>query len=384
MAVVRQQRTSKIGPIGVARTNVGDGGLGDSIRNAADGIRERYYRIAANEAEQRGREQAAEVNLQSITTLDANTMAPQALTAMSGMGNIQKEAFEKAILLRFEGAVTDDIRAKQAELMQRVSEQRNAPKLFEQLFTEYLDATGSNASGYYKQIITDQGASALEDGRSRLKVAQIARIQAEAKAAKAKADAEYIANARKQGQAGQPFAFESSSNKTKSDGTTYKGVGVTDDATETELNKKARLAYVNGALDRILNDKAVAPYAQRIQQYFASGGQFYLMKGLPPAVRAAMREIKNISGADDPALYQEIARQNDSVFANAQSSGSYVIADAQAEAERTEAERQAYVDQSNENTDSFLLQLEQSLVDNDYEILQEVAALAKFKTLSSI
>ena len=73
--------------------------------------------------------------------------------------------------------------------MQRVSEQRNAPKLFEQLFTEYLDATGSNASGYYKQIITDQGASALEDGRSRLKVAQIARIQAEAKAAKAKADA---------------------------------------------------------------------------------------------------------------------------------------------------------------------------------------------------
>ena len=95
MAVVRQQRTSKIGPIGVARTNVGDGGLGDSIRNAADGIRERYYRIAANEAEQRGREQAAEVNLQSITTLDANTMAPQALTAMSGMGNIQKEAFEK-------------------------------------------------------------------------------------------------------------------------------------------------------------------------------------------------------------------------------------------------------------------------------------------------
>ena len=108
------------------------------------------------------------------------------------------------------------------------------------------------------------------------------------------------------------------------------------------------------------------------------------MKGLPPAVRAAMREIKNISGADDPALYQEIARQNDSVFANAQSSGSYVIADAQAEAERTEAERQAYVDQSNENTDSFLLQLEQSLVDNDYEILQEVAALAKFKTLSSI
>ena len=379
MAVVRQQRTSKIGPIGVARTNVGDGGLGDTIRSAADGIRQRYYKIAANEAEQRGREQAAEVNLQSITTLDANTMAPQALTAMSGMGNIQKEAFEKAILLRFEGAVTDDIRAKQAELMQRVSEQRNAPKLFEQLFTEYLETTGSNASGYYKQIITDQGASALEDGRSRLKVAQIARIQAEAKAAKAKADAEYIKNARDQGLAGQPFAFESSSNKTKADGAIYTDVGVTDSATETELNKKARLAYINGALDRILNDKAVAPYAQRIQQYFASGGQFYLIKGLPPAVRSAMREIINISGADDPALYQEIASQNNSVFANAQSSGSYVIADAKAEADRTEAERQAYVDESNESTDSFLLEIEQSLVDNDYEIFARSGSIRQIQ-----
>ena len=379
MAVVKQTRSTKIGPIGVARTNFGDNSLGTAISNAADGIRERYYTLAANEAEERGKQRASEVNLQSITTLDSNTMLPQAMTMASGMGRIQKEAFEKAILLRFEGAVTDDIRAKQAELMQRVSEQRNAPQLFDQLFTEYLEQTGANASGYYRQIITDQGASALEDGRARLKVAQIARIQAEAKAAKAKADAAFVSNAREQGLTGQPYEFEGTSNRVTTEGETYKGVGVTDDAAETDLQRRARLAYINGALDRILNDKAVAPYADRIQQYFASGGQYYLMKGLPPAVRTAMREIRNISGAHDPAMYQEIARQNAGVFDTAKATGSYVIADAEAARQRSEAEQAAYVEQSEGNVDTFLLGVEQSLADNDYGIFARAGSITQIR-----
>ena len=210
--VVRQRRETRIGPVGVVRTNSGTDTLGGAIKDAADQLSNRYYKIAAAKAKKTGQLQAAEVNLERITTLDENTLMPQALKVADQMGNIQREAFENAILLRFEGALADDISAKKAELMARVAPNRNAPQQFEQLFSEYLTATGANASGYYKQVITDLGASALDDGRSKLKVAQIQRIQAEAAEAKRRQDEEYVKSAYAQGLAG--VAFQHTRNKT--------------------------------------------------------------------------------------------------------------------------------------------------------------------------
>lgn len=381
MALVKQQRRFKIGPIGVARVSRAGTTVAGAVRDLADGINREAVKIAASEAQESGKKLAAEANLDSITSLDSNTLVPQAMQLASNMGSIQKEAFENAILLRFESAIQDDIRAKKAELMQRVSEQRNAPKLFEDLFSEYLKGISENSSGYYKQIIVDSGASNLEDGRSRLKVAQIARIQAEAKAAKQREDDLFVKNAYEQGLNGQAFQFQGTSNEIAAKGATYKGVGVTNDSQETALQKRARLAYVEGQMSRILNDKAVAPYAAQIQAYLESGGKFHLMKGLPPVVRSALREIRNITGADDALSYQEIAAQNSNAFKTAITTGSFVREDLKQQKLKTEAEQQAYVDQSKETTYNFLLGVEQSVADGDYSSYARVGSIQQIQTL---
>jgi len=381
MALVKQQRRFKVGPIGVARVSRASTTVAGAVRELADGINREAVKVAASEAQESGKKLAAEANLDSITSLDSNTLVPQAMQLASNMGSIQKEAFENAILLRFESAIQDDIRAKKAELMQRVSEQRNAPKLFENLFSEYLKGISENSSGYYKQIIVDSGASNLEDGRSRLKVAQIARIQAEAKAAKQKEDDLFVKNAYEQGLTGQAFQFQGTANEIAAKGATYKGVGVTDDNQESALMKRARLAYVEGQMSRILNDKAVAPYAAQIEAYLQSGGKFHLMKGLPPAVRSALREIRNITGADDALSYQEIAAQNSNAFSTAKTTGAFVIEDLKQQKLKTEAEQKAFVDQSNETTYNFLLGVEQSVADGDYSSYARVGSIQQIQTL---
>lgn len=336
--VIRQRRETRIGPVGVVRTNSGTDTLGNAIKNAADQLSNRYYKIAAAKAKKTGQLQAAEVNLERITTLDENTLMPQALKVADQMGNIQREAFENAILLRFEGALADDISAKKAELMARVAPNRNAPQQFEQLFSEYLTATGENASGYYKQIITDLGASALDDGRSKLKVAQIQRIQAEAAEAKRRQDEEYVKSAYAQGLAG--VAFQHTRNKTvvKNNAETHKGVQITDDANESALHKRANAAYIRGRIVTMMQDPKVGMDARLIQQYFSSGGQQYLYDLLSPASKTLVKEIENISDADEPIEYLEIAAENEAAFTNATNSYTFVQAAEEAEQQRIAAE----------------------------------------------
>ena len=380
MAVVKQKRQYKIGPVGVVRTFDGDQSLANTIINATDNVADQFYRIAATEAKERGSKQAAEVNLESVTTLDDNTLAPQALEMAAGMGRIQKEAFEAAILQRFEGAIAEDIAAKKNEILQKVSTQRNAPQLFEKLFGEYLNGTGANASGYYKQIIVDQGFQQMRDGQSRLKVAQIARIQAEAKAAREKQKQEELKNARQQGLTGQPSSFVGMSTQSSSQGKIAEGVGVTDTATETEHQRALRLNYVAGSLDRLLNDRNIAPYAEVIQQYFASGGKEYILAGMPLAVRNAVAEIKSVASADSPLEYQEIASANDAQFSNAQQSGN-IIKERNARLatmmEGMEANRLQLLEQEADTVD---LNINDKINNNDYAIIGQFGSIDDIKS----
>ena len=73
MAVIKQQRQTKIGPIGINRTFAGGDSLGDAIIDASNKISRRYREIAIGEAQERGAKAAAEADLPSITTLDEGT-----------------------------------------------------------------------------------------------------------------------------------------------------------------------------------------------------------------------------------------------------------------------------------------------------------------------
>jgi len=116
MAVIRQQRQTKIGPIGINRTFTGGDSLGDAIIDVSNQIGRRYREIAIGEAKERGAKAAAEADLPSITTLDEGTNLPIALKATEGMGRFSAEAFNNVVLKRFENALSDDITAKKMNL----------------------------------------------------------------------------------------------------------------------------------------------------------------------------------------------------------------------------------------------------------------------------
>jgi len=63
MALVKQQRRFKIGPIGVARVSRAGTTVAGAVRDLADGINREAVKIAASEAQESGKKLAAEANV---------------------------------------------------------------------------------------------------------------------------------------------------------------------------------------------------------------------------------------------------------------------------------------------------------------------------------
>jgi len=328
MAVQRQRRQFGIQPIGVSRVDTGQQPIANAIVEAADNIRRRTFDLAVGEAKERGAEAAAELDIPSITTLDEGTGVPVAMQAAEEMGRYSQQAFENVLLKRFENAVSDDIKAKQAELMQTLADSPNAPKLFETAFKEYLSATGENATGYYKQVVVDYGASAMEDGRSRLRVAQIARIQAEAKEAKNKRANSFLELAYNQGASGVDTFnqfFENATN-IKSEYTDYEGIGAASSNEYPELYAKAQQQFAAGKINTMLQDPDLAKQAAQIYTYFSTGGSQAVFNTLSSKAQDAVNEIKSVSSVENPLDFLEVAQNNSSTFTQAEQAGVIVSA----------------------------------------------------------
>lgn len=328
MAVQRQRRQFGIQPIGVSRVDTGQQPIANAIVEAADNIRRRTFDLAVGEAKERGAEAAAELDIPSITTLDEGTGVPIAMQAAEEMGRYSQQAFENVLLKRFENAVSDDIKAKQAELMQTLADSPNAPKLFETAFKEYLSATGENATGYYKQVVVDYGASAMEDGRSRLRVAQIARIQAEAKEAKNKRANAFLELAYNQGASGVDTFnqfFENATN-IKSEYTDYEGIGAASSNEYPELYGKAQQQFAAGKINTMLQDPDLAKQAAQIYTFFSTGGSQAVFNTLSPKAQDAVNEIKSVSSVENPLDFLEVAKNNSSTFTQAEQAGVIVSA----------------------------------------------------------
>lgn len=348
MAVVRQKRQFGIQPIGVARIGSGDQPIAAAITDAADEIRRRTFNIAVGEAKQRGAEAAAELDIPSITTLEEGTGTPVAMQVAEGMGRYSREAFENVLLKRFENALSDDIKAKQAELMQTLADKPNAPKLFEKAFNEYLSATGENASGYYKQVVVDYGASALEDGRSRLRVAQIARMQAEAKVAKARRAQEFKELAFNQGASGQLTYSQFFKNATgvKSDYSDYEGIGAAEAGEAATVFDEGQQQFAAGRITYLLQNPDVAKESGQIYTYFSTGGSKAIFNILSPEAQDAVRSIEAVSTVENPLDLLKVAANNSSAFTQAEQAGAILTAE---EEELEQARRDAITAAMQEN-----------------------------------
>lgn len=361
--IKRQTREFGIQPIGVLRAPQAGQSIAEAVVSGADQIYRRSYEIARDQAVKRGGELAAETDINLITTFDANNKLPMAMELTRSMGRFSKEAFEKVALQRFEQAIADDIQNTK-ELM--LNKYQDSPKAFEAAFSQYLEGTGVNASGFYKQIIVDRGASALEDGRTRLQIAQMNRIRAEAQAAKKKAEDDYIQNMFIIGSYGGAVAFDQADRATKainSVHTDYVDAGIAP-SSKPEFLEKARAAYMSGRLSAAMADPNVAVDSGLIQLYMQSGGQKSVLELMGPAARGVVKQMEVMSGVDTPIDYMKFANENKDVFEISKDVGAAIANNAKA---RSEAEAAAEKD----NATLFDVTLAQTIDSSAYHAYGE-------------
>jgi hypothetical protein len=338
--IKRQTREFGIQPIGVLRAPQAGQSIAEAVVSGADQLYRRSYEIARDQAVKRGGELAAETDINLITTFDANNKLPMAMELTQSMGRFSRDAFEKVTLQRFEQAIADDIQNTKAIMIERY---QDSPKAFEAAFSQYLEGTGANASGFYKQVIVDRGASALEEGRTRIQIAQMARIRAEAQAAKAKAEEAYIEQMFNIGATGGTIAFDQADRATKSvnsQHTDYVDAGIAP-SSKPEYLEKARTAYISGRLSSAMSDPNVAVDSGLVQLYFQSGGSKSVYELMGPAARGVIKEMEVMSGADTPIDYMKFANENKGIFAVSNDVGAVIANNAKA---RSEAEAQAEKD----------------------------------------
>jgi len=356
--IKRQTREFGIQPIGVLRTPQAGQSIAEAVVSGADQIYRRSYEIARDQAVKRGGELAAETDINLITTFDANNKLPMAMELTQTMGRFSREAFEKVALQRFEQAIADDIQNTKELMLNRY---QDSPKAFETAFSQYLEGTGANASGFYKQIVVDRGASALEDGRTRLQIAQMNRIRAEAQAAKQKSEDAYIESMFNIGASGGAVAFDQADRATKginAQHIDYVDAGISPNS-KPEFLEKARTAYMSGRLSAAMADPNVAVDSGLIQLYMQSGGQKTIYEMMGPAARGVVKQMEVMSGVDAPIDYIKFANENKDVFEISKDVGAAIANNAKA---RSEAEAAAEKD----NATVFDVTLAQTVDSNTY------------------
>ena len=85
MAVIREKRQFKIGPVGVARASEGGQIIGKAIADSANQLAGEFFKQAAFQAEKTGEEAAASIAREQVTAIDPNTGKPQAFQPLTGL-----------------------------------------------------------------------------------------------------------------------------------------------------------------------------------------------------------------------------------------------------------------------------------------------------------
>lgn len=338
MAVKRSVRKFGLQQIGVMRLPAADDKISTAVVNAANSMRQRQFELAKDEAIESGASKAAELDLSSVTTLDETTKLPQAMALAQSMGRFSGEAFEKVLVQRFENSLSSDISAKKTELLAKLADQPNGAALFENSFKDYLDATGANASGYYKQIIVDYGASAMSDGVTRLQVAQIERMRAKAKETQDEEKQNVLLAAFNSGNSENTFEYFAASKRFLENSISYKELGITTESEITEFQKQQKTFFLQGKLTSGLQDPELAKQSTIISQYFSTGGSNYIYDELTPKAQGLIDEIKNVLNTESSSDLIQFSSDVNAFFSQAAQSGQIFAEIESAEAAQLKAQ----------------------------------------------
>jgi len=157
MAVIREKRQFKIGPVGVARASRGGVIVGEAVAKAGAQAQQQLAQRAAEDAKKAGIEYAQGLERSEIIELDPETGRPKIYEGPKGFGRIAQNAYQQVLLQRFETEISTEIEDKSKELAIQFSK---SPEAFRQAMSDYIaEMSNVEESTVFKQVIQSIGTS---------------------------------------------------------------------------------------------------------------------------------------------------------------------------------------------------------------------------------
>lgn len=189
MAVIREKRQFRVGPIGIARASRGGEIIGEAIAESANQLSRRFFERAAEEAKEKGIESVAELTDAEVLTIGEDGK-PEAFKAPLHFGRIATKAREQALLTRFQEELQIELSDKARELGLKYNK---SPEAFKKAMSDYT-ASMANAeeSTVFTQEIQNSGAAITSKVYERLQLQAMRRHEAEMQKANVYANAEAL------------------------------------------------------------------------------------------------------------------------------------------------------------------------------------------------
>ena len=174
MAVIREQRDFRIGPVGVTRS-ADTSEVNKSISESLSTVGKILYEGMARRAEDIGLEAGS-----SAIVIDPETGLPQPLVAPKGFGSIASDAYDRVARNRFESSIQTEIEVKGLELSGKFGNNRNGAALYHKSMSDYVESMVNAAEGAgYKSYIQDTGMAYRDLTTTKLSLRQAERERAE-------------------------------------------------------------------------------------------------------------------------------------------------------------------------------------------------------------
>ena len=305
MAVIREQRQFKIGPVGVARaseagaiTARGKQVAANTIAQAANQLAGEFFDLGAQFAQKKGTELGMSASTEAVMTIDPKTGKPQAYKPDQFMGLIASDAYERVVMNRFQQSMENEIQNKAKELAVKYENSPNSAALYETAMSEYIASMTNVAEGPFKGYIQDVGTSYLQATRTNLAINQMRREREQAAAAQASAVTEGSFALQAMIAELGPNAFTGPTNVaammeslsvTVNDGVE---AGVFQGNTQTALRRAVNMAPVKGLLEYAARN-AKDPEALSLLRYAVASQDF---ASIPPEfsyVRDVVAQLGN-------------------------------------------------------------------------------------------
>lgn len=173
MAVIREQRQFKIGPIGIARASRAGVITGEAVARAGAQAQEYFFRRAVEDAQKAGVEAAGSLEASEVVALDPETGRPKLYEGPKGFGRYAQQAYQKVLLQRFEQEIGIEIEDKSKELALKF---RRSPEGFNQAMSDYIaEMSNVEESTIFKQEIQRVGKAVQTSKYRALQAQAIAR-----------------------------------------------------------------------------------------------------------------------------------------------------------------------------------------------------------------